>query len=355
MRRWPVALSMLLVLSSIFLSRPALAHYCDDYYQTEEERGACWWRYWNDRQTDQDQAYAQQDADSDDESNDAGSTSESGTDYAPPTPDLEPRGTEVACGQLHTVNSNEVRLEQITSWYGLDLGTVARLNGMSVNARLTPGQDLCLVPPGTPVNSANPNHQTPQLPALSHEVGFTDEGLLYAGSPQAPVVVYEMFTASCHGCGDYHNHYLEEFVERFVQTGEVQLVYLPSASGHAFGYPDRTVHQKAYCVGEVHGASAQWEFWKDHYQGQRRWWREREPFTDELLAAANLNNGAFQSCLASGRADAQLQRARSAISRLPIRPTGTPYFSIQERSGQSIQSFGGRLTAERMQIVMDGR
>lgn len=48
------------------------------------------------------------------------------------------------CTRLHTVNPNETRLQQITDWFGLDLATTAELNGLSPDAPLTAGWQICL-------------------------------------------------------------------------------------------------------------------------------------------------------------------------------------------------------------------
>ena len=48
------------------------------------------------------------------------------------------------CTQWHTVNANETRLEQITSWYQLDLTLVATINGIDASEPLTTGAQLCL-------------------------------------------------------------------------------------------------------------------------------------------------------------------------------------------------------------------
>ena len=53
-------LAVCMAVCALFAMRaiPARAHYCDDHYSTEADRSACWWRYWNDRQTDQDRQLA---------------------------------------------------------------------------------------------------------------------------------------------------------------------------------------------------------------------------------------------------------------------------------------------------------
>lgn len=48
------------------------------------------------------------------------------------------------CVQWHTVNPNETHLQQITDWFGLDLPSIAALNGMDPEAPLTTGRQICL-------------------------------------------------------------------------------------------------------------------------------------------------------------------------------------------------------------------
>ena len=70
-------------------------------------------------------------------------TPEPAPESAPQTPSAAP--VPVAdCTQLHTVNPNETRLVQITDWFGLDLATVAALNGIAPDAPLTAGSQICL-------------------------------------------------------------------------------------------------------------------------------------------------------------------------------------------------------------------
>ncbi len=55
MNRIRITLFVLALAGSIqLLGSFTLAHYCDDSYETIEERSACWWRYWNDQPSEQD-------------------------------------------------------------------------------------------------------------------------------------------------------------------------------------------------------------------------------------------------------------------------------------------------------------
>ena len=62
-----------------------------------------------------------------------------------PVPEPESRVPQppADCTRLHTVNPNETQVSQITDWFGLDLQTVAILNGLVPDAPLTAGWQIC--------------------------------------------------------------------------------------------------------------------------------------------------------------------------------------------------------------------
>ena len=93
------------------------------------------------------------------------------------------------CTQLHTVNPNETQLVQITDWFGLDLATVAELNGIGPDTLLTAGWQICLsaggtvstpAPEPTPVSAATPG-------GASELIDPTDTEL--ANLPRNPIFI----------------------------------------------------------------------------------------------------------------------------------------------------------------------
>ena len=162
------ALSVLLGLGILFgSSQAAHAHYCDDQYGSEVNRAGCWWRYWNDQPIAQEQNFA---------------------DAAAET---------AACGQWHRVNANELYLEQITDWYGLNLEAVAAHNGRVAAAPLTAGHEVCLASIGeTHVEAMGMvDASDPMYPAVKRRSNlrsgpgteFTRVGQLASGTPVHPV------------------------------------------------------------------------------------------------------------------------------------------------------------------------
>ena len=162
------ALSLLLGLGILLgSSEVAQAHYCDDQYSMEVNRAGCWWRYWNDQPIVQEQEF--------------GATA----------------AETAACGQWHHVNSNELYLEQITDWYGLNLEAVAVLNGRTPEEPLTGGHAVCLASIGEPPVEAMgtvdaSDHMYPAVNGTSNlrsgpGTEFSRVGQLVPGTPVHPV------------------------------------------------------------------------------------------------------------------------------------------------------------------------
>ena len=133
------------------------------------------------------------------------------------------------CSRLHTVNPNETRLQQITDWLGLDLRTVANLNGIDANAPLTAGAQICLTagPPAPPPAPQTTTGQATPPPAP----------LAQAGSP-GEVVKYETGDCRTHGghvypCRNWPPNWPEQAVTEL--TGVPTKYYAP-------GTYDRSEH-----------------------------------------------------------------------------------------------------------------
>ena len=161
-------LTILLGLGALFGSSQTVhAHYCDDQYSMDLNRAGCWWRYWNSQPIVQEKTFAT-----------------TATETA-------------ACGQWHRVNANELYLEQITAWYGLNLETVAALNGRAALAPLTPGHDVCLASIGEVQVEAMgmvdvSDHMYPAVKRLSNlragpGTEYDRVGQLATGTPVQPV------------------------------------------------------------------------------------------------------------------------------------------------------------------------
>ena len=99
-----------------------------------------------------------------------------------PAPDLS------GCTQFHTVNPNEEYLVLITDWFGLDLATVANLNGLDPNTPLVAGTQVCLSV-GTQVAAATTPAPAPQpAPVIDGQACLSSWGSLFPcpGIPNHP-------------------------------------------------------------------------------------------------------------------------------------------------------------------------
>jgi len=127
-----------------------------------------------------------------------------------PAPTPQPIPTS-ACPRLHTVNPNEKQLVQITDWYGLDLATVAALNGMAADAPLTTGSMLCLTTTAAtgsammdekaeaPVSTAAPQ----VTGSVSVETAATESAMMVETPVNDTSVVAEETESLFHWCDQY--------------------------------------------------------------------------------------------------------------------------------------------------------
>ena len=104
-----------------------------------------------------------------------------------PTPRSVPAS---ACPRLHTINPNETRLVQITDWHGLDLATVAALNGMQADAPLTTGSMICL----------SATEQTRQM--VIDKPAMMDEKPPATSPPETPDMMADKTDASTQSDGE---------------------------------------------------------------------------------------------------------------------------------------------------------
>ena len=97
------------------------------------------------------------------------------------------------CARLHTVNPNEMQLSQITNWFGLDLNTVATLNGIEPNAPLIAGWQICLA-----AGSGASSQTTAATQTTTSQAPPPPAPVAQAGSP-GQVVKYETGDCRTHG------------------------------------------------------------------------------------------------------------------------------------------------------------
>lgn len=168
--------------------------------------------------------------------------------------------------------------------------------------------------------------------------GFTTEGFLYAGSPSAALVVYEMFNANCPGCAHHHTSTLDDLIEAFGRTGQVRFVLVDLPISAAWG---EEAHFAAFCVGEQQGAEAQWRFWSMFYRDQSRWLSEGRGFTEHLGSQLGVETERYQDCFENRAQPAVYAAQQVAEEALLPNRWATPAFRIEDRDGRFLRSLSG--------------
>ena len=180
--------------------------------------------------------------------------------------------------------------------------------------------------------AAGPDHTAVQ-------VGLTDGGWPYMGSPDAPVVVTEYSDFHCPYCGRHANETLPRMRAELIETGLIQYVVkdLPLESIHPQA---RLAHRAAWCMGLQH-VEAFWWMHEALYATQSQHARNGDPvpFFEALAAGYNqqpdmdaaVDLGAFSSCLLDVTNDVDQRIDESIGNAIDLGIQGTPTFTIHLR------------------------
>ena len=166
-------------------------------------------------------------------------------------------------------------------------------------------------------------------------VGFTDEGYPFIGEPDAAVILEEWSDYLCPFCGRHFRQTLPDFLDQYVRTGKVKLVFrdLPLASLHPTAAEG---HAAALCAGEQ-GADIYWAVHDALFARQGEWNRLPDPsaFLAGVVEELGVDTAAWEACIAKGDKAA---RVTYSVAQGTTRGyNGTPTF--QFRSVKSEQSY----------------
>lgn len=159
------------------------------------------------------------------------------------------------------------------------------------------------------------------------ERGFTEDGIPYIGSPNAPIVFAEFSDFSCPHCAEYAPE-VERIIKDFVRTGQARFEYYPMTFvGGAFS---AKATDAAVCAGKQ---GAFWEFHDQLFDLAQS--ENYESFNTarltELADDMGLDTDALRSCINSNYG----QQVRAAASELQntLGVNSTP--TVVYRQGQS--------------------
>ena len=171
--------------------------------------------------------------------------------------------------------------------------------------------------------------EAPAGEARTHGSVSTAMGSPVLGDPDAPVTIVEFGDYQCHQCYNWFHNSKPQITERFIDSGEANLVFVDMAF---LGRDSPKAAQATYCAGD------QGEYWRYHDM----LYKMQEPTIDGGWASAerlkafafalNLDQQEFDSCLDSGKHSKRVQSNVSEARKAGV--TGTPTFVIVGPGGE---------------------
>lgn len=175
----------------------------------------------------------------------------------------------------------------------------------------------------------------------NNPVGYTEEGYVYRGNPDAPITIYEYSDYQCPFCQRHFNQTEPALNEQYVASGQVRFVFVdfPLTQIHPQA---PAAHTAALCAADQSPVS----FWELHhliFETQREWGAAADPFAEltGLAGQLDLDMDAFQSCIDSGRKDQVI--AEGVAEARGHGFSGTPSFLfVVEETDESYQLVGAQ-------------
>lgn len=132
-------------------------------------------------------------------------------------------------------------------------------------------------------------------------VGFTEDGLPYRGSPDAPIVMLEYSDYECPFCNRYFIQTEPALDESYVRTGKVRVVFhdFPLASLHPRA---PSIHMAGLCVAEQGSAAAYWQMHAEIFRSVDEWSRSADPMSimARLAESIGVDMDAYSACVDAG-------------------------------------------------------
>lgn len=112
------------------------------------------------------------------------------------------------------------------------------------------------------------------------------------GDADAPVTIVEYASLTCPACAAFHTQTLPDLKERYIETGQVRLIY----RDFPLDQQALTASAIAHCAGE----DRFFGFLEVFYQSQERWARAGDPLAalKQLARLGGLQGDAIDACLA---------------------------------------------------------
>ena len=131
-------------------------------------------------------------------------------------------------------------------------------------------------------------------------VGFTEDGFLYRGEPDAPIVMIEYSDFQCPFCKRYFIQTEPSLDESFVRTGQVRVVFhdFPLLSLH----PNApAAHEASLCVSDQGSATMYWNYHAELFRSVEEWQGAGDPLPifSRLADETGADVDAYEACMTS--------------------------------------------------------
>jgi protein-disulfide isomerase len=158
------------------------------------------------------------------------------------------------------------------------------------------------------------------------------------GNPDAPVTVVEYASMTCPHCRAFHTTVFHDFVERYVDTGQVRFIFRE--------FPLEPYAKAGAMLARCTDPSAFFTMVDLLFETQATWAGNTDAmFT--VAQQAGFTRESFEACLANQEIEAGIDWSQNRGTELGV--NGTPYFFIngQRHSGEiSLEDLGRLVQAE---------
>ena len=181
--------------------------------------------------------------------------------------------------------------------------------------------------------------------------GYTDEGYVYRGNPNAPITMYEYSDYQCPFCRRYVSQTEASLDDMYVKSGQVKVVFKD--------FPLDQIHPNARAASVIALCAAKQSpsaFWQMHnllFETQDQWASLPDPsdFFDGLALQVDVDKADFDACLNTGDVDTLIDTAYADARALNFQ--GTPSFHfVNEETGDAYDLVGAQ-PFDRFQAWLD--
>ena len=173
------------------------------------------------------------------------------------------------------------------------------------------------------------------------QVGYTEEGFVYRGSPDAPITIYEYSDYQCPFCQRHFYQTEPGLDEQYVADGTVRFVFVdfPLTQLH----PNApAAHTASLCVADQSPVT----FWEMHnliFETQNQWGDSADPQAElaTLVEQLDVDMELYNSCVDEGSKEPIITASVAQAQQLGF--GGTPSFLfVMEETGESYSLVGAQ-------------